>query len=223
MSKRFWIILGAIAVVIIGYLFLQGGSNQNGGTQANTDDATRHVLGNEESDITLLEYADYQCPFCALFHPVTKQVIEKYQDDIAFQYRHLPLPSHQNARAAARAAEAAGEQGKFWEMTDLLYQNQQSWSESGNARTLFEQYAQQLELDLEKFKEVFSSSAINSRINADIALFNETGESMSTPSFFLNGERLALNIPEGVENPGAHLLEEFSKYIDEAIESADNQ
>jgi protein-disulfide isomerase len=214
MSKKFWIILGAIAVVIVGYLLLQGGNQAD--TQ-NSDTGTNHVRGNQESSIKLVEYADFQCPFCALFYPAVEQVIDKYENDIAFQQRHLPLPTHQNARAAARAAEAAADQGKFWEMSDLLFGNQQAWSESSNPRELFRQYAQQLGLNVEQFDEAFSSSAVNNRINADIDLFNQTGEQMSTPTFFLNGERLSFDIPDNAEDVNAYLIEQFSTYIDEAI------
>lgn len=210
MNKRFWIILGVIAVILIGFLLFRGSDEAN----APSGQPSNNVLGDPDAEVTLVEYSDYQCPFCAVFNPVVKQVVDKYQDDIKFQLRHLPLPSHPNARAAARAAEAAGEQGKFWEMNELLFQNQSAWAESNKPRDLFKQYAEQLDLNIEKFETDFGSTAINGRINADIALFNATGESMSTPAFFLNGERIQFSSPD---------INEFSKYIDEALGRSQSQ
>lgn len=209
MSKKLWIILGIIAAVLVGFLLLRGDSNETPGGDS-TSQAT-HVRGNAESSVVLTEYADFQCPYCAAYYPVVEEVIEKYQNDIRFEWRHLPLSAaHPNAFAASRAAEAAGIQSDqaFWDMSGLLFENQQTWSGSSSPQTIFEQYAQQLNLDVEKFKQDFASSEVNSRINNDIASFNATGEEMGTPAFFLNGERIFLS--EGS-------VEEFSKYIDEAL------
>lgn len=218
MDKRFAIILGVVVAVFVGFLLFRGGDEANapsdGSDANNANKVTNHILGNPEAEVVLIEYSDYQCPFCATFNPVVKQVAEKYQDDIAFYLRHLPLSTHQNARAAARASEAAHNQGKFWEMNDLIFEGQQVWAESNNARTIFEGYAQQLGLDLAKFKKDFASREVNDRINADVAEFNKTGSAIATPAFFLNGERLELQ---------SISAEEFSKYIDEALQETGNQ
>lgn len=209
MNKRFWIFLGIIAVILLGFLFIRGGDQAN----APEDDengqgqASHHTAGNPDSDVVLVEYGDFQCPACAQFFPAVNQVKEKYADDITFQFRHLPLPTHQNARAAARAAEAAGMQDKFYEMHDMMFQNQQAWSQAGSPTQFFEQYAQRLELDLEKFKEDFGSSQVNNTINADIEAFEQTGLPTTTPTFFLNGEQIT-------PQPS---LESFSEIIDEAL------
>jgi protein-disulfide isomerase len=113
---------------------------------------------------------------------------------------------HLNAVSAARAAEAADMQGKYWEMYNKLYQTQTDWSESNSARTIFEGYATGLGLDLAKFKKDFASSATNDRINADKREFNELNLPKSTPTFLLNGKKIQ---PTSVE--------EFSKLIDEAL------
>lgn len=211
MSKKLWIILGIAAVLLVGFLLFRGDSNDNQtGNDAPTGEAL-HVRGNPSSNVILTEYSDFQCPYCAAYYPVVEQVIDKYQKDIKFEYRHLPLVSkHPNAFAASRAAEAAGLQSDqaFWDMSSLLFENQQAWSESSSPQPIFEQFAQQLNLDIEKFKTDFASSKVNDRINADIAAFKATGAEMSTPTFLLNGEKIILS--EGT-------LEEFSKHIDAAL------
>lgn len=206
MSKRFWIILGVISVILLGVLLFRGGDEANA-PENGSDQGSSHVVGNQESDVTLVEYGDFQCPACAQYFVAFSQAKEEYADRAAFQYRHLPLPTHQNARAAARAAEAAGMQDKFWEMHNLLFQNQRAWSDSSNPIAIFEQYAQQINIDVDQYKEDFSSSQVNSIINADVKAFEATGEQMSTPTFFLNGERIT---PQPT-------LESFSELIDEAL------
>lgn len=212
MSKRFWIFLGIIAAVLVGFLLFRGGDEANAPETNGSSQTSQHVFGNPDSDVVLIEYGDFQCPACAQFFPTVSQVKEKYADDIAFQFRNLPLPIHQNARAAARAAEAASMQDKFWEMHDMLFQNQRTWSDSSNPAGIFEQYASQLELDVDKFKEDFASSKVNSIINADIEAFEATGEQMSTPTFFLNGEKVT---PQPT-------MESFSEIIDEALNKNQN-
>lgn len=202
MTKGFWIIIGVIVAIFAGILLFKGDSTAPGGSQP-----TNHVTGNMESSVTLVEYADYECPFCGQFYPIVKEVIAQYQDRIKFQYRNLPLTSiHNNALAAARAAEAADNQGKFWEMNDLLFQNQSAWSNVSDAVPVFEQYALQLGLNIEQYRSDFASSAVNDRINADIAEFKKTGQQMSTPTFFLNGQKIE---PKS--------LDDFSRLLDEAL------
>lgn len=204
MSKGFWIIIAAIVVIFGGVLLFKG---DDGGAPNDGSAVSNHVIGNNAKGVVLMEYGDFQCVFCAQYHPLIKQVTEKYKADITFQFRNLPLSqSHKNAFAASRAAEAASLQGKFWEMYDLLFQSQSAWGESNNAKAIFEQYASQLGLDVERFKTDFGSELVNDIINADIAEFKKTGNPLSTPTFLLNGEKIT-----------ATSVEEFSKLIDEAI------
>lgn len=204
MSKGFWIIIAAIVVIFGGILLFNGDDSD---TQTNGANATNHVMGQNSKGVVLLEYGDYECAFCGQYYPLVKQVVEKYQSDIAFQFRNLPLQqNHKNAFVAARAAEAAGLQDKFWEMHDLLFQNQSAWASASNAQPVFEQYATRLGLDLQKFKADFGSSRVNDIVNADIAEFKKTGQPMKTPTFFLNGQLIE---PKS--------LDDFSRLIDEAI------
>ncbi|MBI2589115.1 thioredoxin domain-containing protein [Candidatus Saccharibacteria bacterium] len=195
MDKRFLTILAAI-VVIFGsiFIFSQRSSNSSGGsTLGSQTQLTNHVRGQGQKGVTLVEYGDFQCSACFSFEPVIKEVVEKYSNDIYFQFRNLPLVQlHPNAFAAARAAEAASLQNKYWEMHDILYDssNWQTWTNSVNARILFDSYAQKLGLNMEQFKQDYGSSKVNDAINADLAEFKKTRQPMSTPTFFLNGTYL---------------------------------
>jgi protein-disulfide isomerase len=212
MDKRFWIIIGVIVAVFAGILWFGGGDKDDSGSNSSAK-PTSHLLGNKDAKVKIVEYGDYQCPYCGLFHPVTKQVIEKYGDKISFQFRHFPLNQiHENAVAAARAAEAADKQDKFWEMHNMLFENQEAWSQSSKANTAFEAYAKQLDLDIAQYKKDFADSKTLARINADKAEFNKTKQAASTPTFFLNGKKIQ---PEAS-------LESFSKLIDEALEKQGN-
>jgi len=218
MNKKFWAVIAVIAVVFVAFLWFAGKKNsgQNGGTQVQ---ATNHVEGNLSSKVTLVEYGDFQCPVCGAYYPVVKQLYDKYQSTVKFQFRNLPLSQiHPNAFAAARAAEAASNQGKFWQMYDMLYSNQSAWAEgsASSAQNYFNQYAQQLGLDMAKFQTDFASDGVNTAINNDITTFKNTGNTMATPTFFLNGKKLDLKtLVDGTT--GQPQLSLFSKQLDVAL------
>ncbi|HSX32044.1 MAG TPA: thioredoxin domain-containing protein [Candidatus Saccharimonadales bacterium] len=206
MNKTFWAIVGIIVIVFGGILLLK--DEKPAASNASDAKPTNHLIGNNTTNVTLVEYGDYQCPFCGTFYPTVKQVQEKYADKIAFQFRNLPLLQiHKNAFAAARAAEAASLQNKFWEMHDLLYTNQNVWSAAPNPNSVFEQYANQLGLNVAQFKTDAAGDKVNDTINADVAEFNKTKERTSTPTFFINGKKA------NVENT----VDSFSKAIDAEI------
>jgi protein-disulfide isomerase len=207
MDKRFWGVLLAIVVVLGGIFFITNDNKAN--APSGTGAVTNHVYGEGKSGVRLVEYGDFQCPACYQYFPVVKQVKEKYKDQITFQFRNFPIFSaHPNAIASARAAEAADLQGKYWEMHDLLYQNQQSWSPSSNPQKDFEAYAQQLGLNVAKFTTDFKSSLVNNRVQADLKEANRL-KVESTPTFFIDGKKIS--------TPGPN-LDAFSKVIDTAIE-----
>lgn len=189
MDKRFWAILGVIAVIIIGVFWIT--NDKKAGTPNSTAQASQHTLGHGAKGVTLLEYGDYECPYCAQYYSVVKQVVDQYQNDITFQFRNLPLTQiHPNAFASARAAEAAGLQNKFWEMHDYLYAHQQDWVNASNPSTIFGNYAIKLGLNADKFKQDYASEQVNGVINADVAAFNKTGAQEATPAFFLDGKQV---------------------------------
>jgi protein-disulfide isomerase len=109
-----------------------------------------HVSGNPKAPVTLEEFGDFQCPPCGALHPMLKTLQQEFGPRLRLIFREFPLvPAHQHALAAARSAEAAGMQGKFWEMHDLLYDNQKLWSNAIDVRPIFEDYATKIGLDLE--------------------------------------------------------------------------
>lgn len=198
MSKSFWGIVIGVIVVLVGIFALTGDKTEAPSTSGNSKSTTEHVQGKGTSGVTLIEYGDFQCPYCQQYFPTLKQIKADYGDQIKFQFRHFPLVSlHQNAFAASRASEAAGLQNKFWEMHDMLYQTadpngQSGWVASSDATAIFNQYAKQLGLNVEQFKKDFGSSKVNSAINADMAAGNKLGIT-GTPTFYLNGKKVEVN------------------------------
>jgi protein-disulfide isomerase len=169
--------------------------------------ATDRIFGNPNGTIELVEYSDFQCPACAAASPKVNQLLIDYKDKIKFVYRHFPLKSiHPNAEPAAKAAEAAGVQGKFMEMGDLLFKNQSSWKDSPNPTGLFVDYATQLGLNTDDFQRDMRSDDIKTKINRDYQSGIDGGVN-STPTFFLNGKKIA--------NPATY--EGFKQLIEEAI------
>jgi protein-disulfide isomerase len=194
MDKRFLGILGAIIIIFIGIFAISQKSNNSGGSNSNSGvSATNHVEGKNMAGVTLVEYGDYECPICEAYYLPLKQAAAQYSDQIHFQFRNLPLTAiHQNAFAGARAAEAAGQQDKFWQMHDKLYENQNEWVSSSNPLSLFDQYAKQIGLNVSRFDTDYASSKVNDSINADVSAFKKTsqGNQLATPTFFLDGNYL---------------------------------
>lgn len=188
MKKHTWTIVGVIAVVLLGASFVY--SNQIA-QQANEGvEFSAHIKGNPDAPTKLVEYSDFQCPACAQAFPVVQQLLEEHGDKISFEYKHFPLFSiHPHAVPAARAAEAAGQQGQFFAMHDKLFEEQSVWSNAASPNVYFEQYAEELELDMKLFKRHLNASVIDDKINDE---FNEARELgfTGTPSFMLNGQRL---------------------------------
>jgi protein-disulfide isomerase len=212
MDKRFLVIMAIVIAAFVG-LFVFSGSGEEGGDT--TGNPSNHVKGENSKNVELIAFEDFQCPACAAFEPIVNEVFRQYENEIQYKFRHYPIDTiHPNARAASRAAEAAGQQGKFWEMYDILFTRQQQWSESQSALSIFETYAQELSLDTTKFKEDFASEATNSTINADKQEGNNLGVT-GTPTFFLNGQQL--------DNNDIQTVEGFSKIIEEAVAASENQ
>jgi protein-disulfide isomerase len=222
MSKQFWAVLVVLAAVFIGIIAFSGKDNNNGSGGSNGK-PTNHVEGSTSTGVKLVEYGDYLCPVCGTYYQTLKDVAAKYNDKIQFQFRNLPLTSiHQNAFAGARAAEAAGLQGKYFEMHDLLYQNQSIWSSSSNPLGNFVTMAKSLKLNVDQFKKDYASSKVNDRINADIAAFEKTKKEEATPTFFLNGKYIP-NTKLIDTTTNAPSIDAFSKVIDAAIAAKTKQ
>ncbi len=202
MSKKSWIIFIVITVgILIALVAFSGGSSidvskvdVNTVQKANSQNGNiaDHVFGNVNSKVTLIEYGDFQCQPCGAIYPIVKSITNQYTNQLQFVFRNFPIADlHQNAKAAAASAEAAGLQGKYWQMHDQLYTAQSDWSElSINDRTkFFDNLAKQLDLNLKKFDSDMSSTQVSNKISYDIALGTKAGVD-GTPTFFLNGKKL---------------------------------
>lgn len=215
MSKRFLIIMAVLIVGFIGVVaFTKNGDDSANSNNSSTTDGSNYTVGAGTSGVTVVEFADFQCPACRSYYPIVKQLQEKYGDKVKFQFRHFPLVQiHQNAMVAHRAAEAAGRQGKFWQMHDLLYERQQAWESSNNATAIMEDYASELGLNVDQFKTDFSSESVNKTISADIKAGQAVGAN-STPTFVINDKKVE-TLPSDVAG--------FSQLIDEQIAQQGNQ
>ena len=148
--------------------------------------------GNVSAPNTLVEYSDFQCPYCAKFYPLVDQLVKEMPDKVKLVYRHFPLRSiHANAQLAAQAAEAAGKQGKFWEMHDVLFNTQTSWSPLEKPQEKFAEYANSLGLDVNKFNTDINSREVIDKVNNDYKSATKNGVN-GTPTLFLNGKLVEL-------------------------------
>ncbi len=143
------------------------------------------LRGAENARVTIVEFSDFQCPFCSRVTPTLEQLLEDYPDDVRVVYKHLPLPFHQRALPAAKAAVAAGKQGKFWEMHDLLFANQQNLDDE-----TLRAHAAQLGLDAEQFQADSGSAEVAAIVAEDLKQAGELGVT-GTPGFFVNGRFLS--------------------------------
>ena len=186
LKKHLWkiIILGVVVLLVGSVAYSQYAAKQaDEGVEIES-----HVKGNPEASVVLVEYSDFQCPACAQFYPYVQEILAEYPDSVRFEYRHFPLINiHPLAVPAARAAEAAAQQGKFWEMQDELFENQSVWSKPANPNAYFNQYAEELGLDVETFKRQMGSAMIQDAIDASFE--DARGQGFSgTPTFLLNGK-----------------------------------
>jgi protein-disulfide isomerase len=201
MTRNFWIAIVIIVLILVGVFTFTSKSNNGGSSDKLT--ATEHIEGEGKDDVTLVEYGDYQCPYCGEYFSTVKQVVATYNTEITFQFRNFPLTSlHPNAFAGARAAEAAGIMGKFWQMHDLLYtQNQAYYDSNGadagwigttNPEPIFVQDAESLGLNSQKFQQLYVSDQVNNLVTADENAGNALGID-ATPTFYLDGKQIQVD------------------------------
>lgn len=172
--------------------------------------AIDHVKGSETAPVTLVEYGDFECPACADYYPfVERAYAELGSSTLRVVFRHFPLPNHKNAMPAALASEAAGNQGKFWEMYSLLYEKQRDWSLAANTEEVFAGYAQSLGLDMEKYQADLKDPITAERINLDYKS-GVQAKIGGTPTFFVNGKQIT--------NPRNY--DELKKVIEDAALAA---
>lgn len=168
-----------------------------------------NVKGNASSSVVIIEYSDFQCPACRTYYSITRQLMAEFGGEVAFVYRHFPLTGiHANAELAARAAQAAGKQGKFWEMHDLLFEKQDEWSKMANIQPIFESYATLLGISVEQFKIDWASQEVKDFVRAQRNNAIKLGL-QGTPTFFVNGKQ--------IQNPTS--VEEFRSIIQKALQN----
>jgi protein-disulfide isomerase len=205
-------IIALIASVVV-LITLNNGNDLNNKATATSSDVSihttniNHIKGMEDASVSLVEYSDLQCPACGVYYPVVKQIMKEFGDSMSFEYRHFPLRTiHQNAESAALATEAAGLQGKFWEMHDILFERQKEWSNK-KGKNIFTIYAEEIGVDSLKFE---SDMLLNEDIKNKVENDFQSGLALSvnsTPSFFLNGVKM--------QNPRSY--EEFRSIIQQFI------
>lgn len=184
-NKIVQISLFLIFILVAGgalYYGLNSDSNEASGSASNDQNPQK---------VEILKYSDFQCPACREYVPIEKQLEDEYGEMIEFQYRHFPLSGFQYSQLAARSAEAAREQGHFEEMHDLIFENQPEWSRGG-AREMFEEFAEEIGLDMEQFREDVESEEIAERVEQN-RREGVRRTVTSTPTFFVNGRKLQQN------------------------------
>lgn len=149
-----------------------------------------HVLGNQDAPVTLVEFSDFECPFCERAYPTFKKILENYKYQVRLVYKHFPLGFHPNAQKAAEASECAAEQGKFWEYHDKIFDNQSA----GLSVEKFKQWAQDLELDAQKFNDCLDSGKYASQVQSDYQEGVTKGVN-GTPATFVNGQLISGAVP----------------------------
>ncbi len=206
--------LGVVTIaIIIGGAFFLGGSSTPNKPVPPADakilvrsDSNKEIVPNAK--VTLVEFGDFQCPACGASFPVVEQILQTYKGKINFVFRNYPLPIHPNAMIAAEAAEAAGAQGKYFEMYQTLYANQSEWADSKNPMDSYLKYAKAIGINVDKFKSDVEAKKFESKIRKDQA----DGDSLAvqaTPTFFINGQKQTGGLP----------YNEFQAKIDQALKA----
>lgn len=176
-----------------------------------------YKIATPTATVTMVEFADFQCEACRAAQPGVKLLLEDYKGKVNFVSRYFPLPGHQHSRLAAQAVEAAGEQGKIWEMQDMLFDRQDEWGSDAKPATraqvmeYFLGYAKTLNLNVDQFKQGIESGKFEAKVSRDFA-DAEALKLTGTPSFFINGKKV-------LESPSYPNLK---KRIDEALASTAN-
>ena len=211
MSKETKIIssVGIVFFALLAFLIY----NTSGGTKPVTDfnlliGQGSYMTGTKGAKINVVEFGDYQCPACAYASPIIQELVKAYKDNqnVNFVFRNFPLPQHSNAMISAEAAEAARAQGKFLEMSEMLYGRQNEWSGNPKALEIFVGYAGELGLNVKTFTDSVNQEKFKDTITKDRSDGQALGIN-STPTFFVNGEKLN----------GIPSFDEFKKKIDEKL------
>jgi len=187
------IVLGLFAVVLAIVGIASRPAKISSGDLAVPINDSDWYLGGKDAKVVLVEYSDFQCPACEYYSPIINQLAKDFGDKIKIVYRHFPLPQHQYAKLTARYAEAAGKQGKFWQMAEIIFDGQSQWEKASADKAepdYFLKYAQTLGLNVDKLKTDLNSKEIADKIENDY-IGGEKSNIPGTPTFFLNGKQIS--------------------------------
>ena len=215
-KSAFWLgfvsailVLGTLGFIILGSSIMKGASFAQGAksdTYAVNDtivpeDTTAqptavpvvteddHIRGNTDAEVTIIEYSDFECPYCSNFHPTLEQVMDNYGDKVRWVFRHFPLSFHPQALPAANASECAAEQGKFWEFADAMFANQDKLSDD-----FYKQLATQNGLNLSKWQDCYTSKKYDSKIQTQTQTGASAGVNGTPGSFIVDKDGNAIPI-----------------------------
>lgn len=197
-----------VAAVALTWILLRSSRADRSSTNSSSSDGPSgaeppHIRGNPNAAVTLEEFGDFECPVCATYAVEVKKIEAEFGDRLRVMFREYPLypTPHKHALIAAQAAEAAGQQGRFWEMHDKLYENQKAWSEATDVMPMFIDYARQIGLDIDRFGRDLNGEIVATRITQDGIRAHARGVT-GTPSFFVNGKEAKVEdqswSPEGL-------------------------
>lgn len=207
--KTLYYILGGFFVCVALLFFLSRGNGSHLALELGAVAPTDHVKGNASSTVVVVEYADFQCPSCRSYYPIVRQMVSEFGSQVAFVYRYFPLTGiHVNAEFAARAAEAAGKQGKFWEMHDLLFEKQGEWATNADFMQNFESYAELVGVSVVQFKADFNSEEVKNLVRDYKSYATKIGL-QGTPTFYVSGKK--------IENPTS--VEVFRQVLQNALKA----
>lgn len=216
------IIIWVSAVLVVGVVFIAAWqiakappktplpTRTTDGTLAEPVKPGEWTKGNKDAKVSIVEYSDFQCPACGSYYPIVEKITSEYKDKISFTYRHFPLPQHKNAELTAFAAEAAGKQGKFWEMYSMIFEHQKDWSDVGvpQAEKIVLNYARELKLDMDLFAKDMKSTETRDHVKRDKDVGIRSGVN-GTPSFYVNGKKI--QNPRGYEELKVIIDKELAK------------
>lgn len=194
-SFAFVIIAAVLVAAVVAGIFLFQARRTKPGLQvastANPGAQPPHVRGEMDAPVTLEEFGDFECLPCFILWPTMRNLEKDFGERLAVVFRQNPMPQHRNALAGARASEAAGLQGKFWEMHDVLYLQRTAWIKSADPNEAFNEFARSLDLDVERFKKDINGPEVAQRVAADRERSAALGLDR-TPVIFVNGRRVDL-------------------------------
>lgn len=204
------IIIGIIIILVGFFIFNFVNTQKKASAPVNVAIATDdHTTGPDDAKVVVVEYADFQCPTCKAFDPIVTRISAEYSTKVKYIYRYFPLNAiHKNAMLASVSAEAAGKQGKFFEMKKKLFEGQTTWAESLDAKATFLTYAKDIGLDMKKFEADMVDASTVDRVNRDLKEANSL-TLQGTPSFIINGKKTDLSEIASYEL--------FKSYIDKIL------